>query len=68
MTECFPQIVDILLLLDLSPEFDIIDQALLDLLENTAGLDRQGLAWFRSHLTEHFLFVSMTGMQVNRVQ
>lgn len=43
---------------------DIVDQVLLDVLENTAGLDRQGLTCFRSHWTEHFLFVSMIGIRL----
>lgn len=47
------------------PEFD---QVLMDMLKNTVVLDRHGLAWFRSHLTEYSLFVRINGMQVNRVQ
>ncbi len=51
-----------LVLLDLSAAFDIIDHdILIDRLQNYTGIQGQALRWFRSYLSDRYHFVYLNG-------
>ncbi len=52
----------LLVLLDLSAAFDIIDHdILIDRLQNYTGIQGQALRWFRSYLSDRYHFVYLNG-------
>jgi len=52
--------ISLLVVLDLSAEFDTIDNnILLNRLENYAGISGIALAWFKSHLSDRYQFVAV---------
>ncbi len=54
--------ISLLVLLDLSAAFDIIDyDILIDRLQNYTGIQGQALRWFRSYLSNHYHFVYLNG-------
>ena len=59
--------VSVLLLLDLTAAFDIIDHTiLLQRLEHWVGLSGTALSWFSSYLSDRSYFVSLDGFESDR--
>ena len=61
--------LSVLVLLDLSAVFDIIDHdILLHRLHQVFGIQGTVLSWFRSHLTKRFQIVSIQGTHSDQIE
>ncbi len=62
--------ISLLVLLDLSAAFDIIDHdILIDRLQNYTGVQGQALRWFRSYLSDrYFVYLNGESSQLSTVK